>query len=98
MYFNFLYVLHERGIILTCLYIYVINISILLTHSPVLQLCLSPPITLPVPILDIFTLVLAVKSNFTNQYLLILTLGLTNNIFIMYELLCSGTNCTVYLD
>lgn len=38
---------------------------------------LSPPITLnTVTILDIFTLVLNVKSNFTDQYLHILTLGL----------------------
>lgn len=67
------------------------------SHSPVLQLCLSPPITLTVPILDIFTLVLAVKSNFTNQYLLILTLGLTNNIFIMYELLCAVVLMVQYI-
>lgn len=58
---------------------------------------LSPPITLTVPILDIFTLVLAVKSNFTNQYLLILTLGLTNNIFIMYELLCAVVLMVQYI-
>lgn len=43
---------------------------------------------------------LNVKSNFTDQYLLILTLGLTNNIFLLHECttVFSGTKCTVYLD
>lgn len=92
IYWICLYVLHKyhsNMSIRLCNQHQSIAYSILLYNLLRLLLCqylfifISPYHTEHVTTLDIFTLMLNVKSNFTDQYLLILTLGLTNNIFLL---------------